>query len=485
MPKKKNNENNDQLKNNGLFMFSPADDDDTEDLSPEKGKASFDVIMPLDYNEIDDSDGLHMESKTEDIVVMKSSDTDNNLHTNESIEDRVTAADNPTENDIKTPKNIPAKKKENKQKDTEKISKPEKTQKEKPEKAKTVETAKKEPKAPKSSSSFILTITLKLVLICTVVAVLIAGVYQMTAPIIEKNETVKKQNALKEIFPSMTSYEEVPCDADGINELYLVRDDTRISGVLGYCASVSPKGYGGEISLMIGIDPDKSIKDIKVLSHSETPGYGADLLNAEYITNNSGYVGFDGDLAVLGDDVDTYSGATRTSKALNTGVNNALAVYEQYILPNIDTKLAAVETAYSWVTEEHRAVKSAFDGHSFDEIYCIKVVDPAAGEVNGGYAAVVTVTNETGSAKLLVTTWFRMINSIEVLESSGDGFEGLAIDKEQISEIKRHINSGITPEGEIFSDEGYAVYEKTSEVLAFYPAYLDLIKASEGGAANE
>lgn len=447
-----NNNKNDSGKiKNELFVIAPDDDEKIERFSGSID--SFEFIMPLDYDDENENE-LPRLSENDDVAVMVS-DHNGSLHIDETVE---------TDDTIK-----PAKK-----------GKPSKVK---------AETAKKV-KKPVSTGMFIFTISAKLILICAVVAVLIAAVYTVTSPLISKNESAKKEAALAEIFPEMTAYEVLPCDESGINELYLIKSDDT---VIGYCGNVAPKGYGGEIGLMIGVNADRSIADIKVLSHSETPGYGA---NALADIKNSGYLGLNKETIELGVDVDISSGATRTSKAINNGVNSVLAVYDEYILPYTgeviveltpeEIEANAVDKAFGWVTEEHRAVKSVITEHDFDEIYGIKVTDPEAGEINGGYAAVITARNGDSSAKLVVTTWFGTINSIEAIELKGEGFAELTDNEELMMEIKRHINGGITPEGETFSEEGYAVYEKAKEVLEFYPAYLELIAISEeGGNVNE
>lgn len=456
MSENNNKKDSGKLKNNELFVISPDDDETVERFSGNID--SFEFIMPLDYDDENENDSTRLNGD-DDVAVMVPEHNDD-LHLDEAVE---------ADDTIK-----PAKK-----------AKPVKTKSPKSEKA-------QKEKKPVSTGMFIFTISAKLILICAVVAVLIAAVYTITAPLIAKNESAKKEAALTEIFPEMTAYDILPCDEAGINELYLIKkDDT----VIGYCGNASPKGYGGAIGLMIGVNADRSIADIKVLSHAETPGYGA---NALADIKNSGYLGLNKEAIELGVDVDISSGATRTSKAINNGVNSVLAVYDEYILPLIgqteptkeltpeEIEANAVDKAFGWVTEEHRMVKSAITEHTFDEIYCLKTTTPEKGETNDGYAAVVTLENELGSAKLVVTIWFGKLNSIEAIELKGESFAELVDNEELMIEIKRHINGGIDPEGETFSEEGYAVYNKAKEVLEFYPTYLELIAISEeGGEVNE
>lgn len=504
MSEKKNNKANEQ-KDNGLFVFSPSEDEDIEVLH-DNPSDDFDFIIPLDFPDNEDT-GLDELKNEEDIS--HDSVVDGGIMTDTSSQSAETEKDNEVkkEKKVKKPKKEAVSQKNKKNNDTvepdkkqdKKVS--ENTIEHKPQKTKPVAKIQDKKKKELSTAEFILVISAKLILICAVVAVLIAAVYSLTAPIIAKNESAKKEAALAEIFPDMVSYEIIPSNgAQLINALYLVKDD---SSILGYCADVSPKGYGGEVNLMVGIDNERCIRCIKVLSHSESPGYGTRILNSDYIENTSGYIGFSGETAVPGKDVvDTKSGATRSSKALNNGVNSALAAYSEYVIPyigndafvqaeseptatdNSDTKEAlAVESAYDWLTDEYRLVKAATTKHPFDEIYAVKVTDASGVEANAGYAAIINLGNENSSAKLLVTTFFRMINGVRIIEAEGDAYEALAENEELLKSIKTAANGGVTFESE--NEEAVILYEKTLEALAFYPTYLETIDKNVGGAVNE
>ena len=171
----------------------------------------------------------------------------------------------------------------------------------------------------------IFTITLKLLLICAVAAMLLALVYNLTAPVIEQNELEKKQAAINEIFPVMTGYETVQSDISGVDALHVVKLGDEIQG---YCAEVSPSGFGGKVNMLVGVGMGKCVIGVTVISHSETSGVGTKALDGAYL---SGYIGLGGlslDSIVLNSDIDAVARATVTSKAVNTGINTALSAYE-------------------------------------------------------------------------------------------------------------------------------------------------------------
>ena len=97
--------------------------------------------------------------------------------------------------------------------------------------------------------------------------------------------------------------------------------------------SVSGKGYSGEIWVMVGFNLDKTINDIFVIEHLETPGLGSKMTDmayrGQYIGKDPGIV----DLRVSKDGgvIQAISGATITSRAFTEAVQLAYDTYLQYL----------------------------------------------------------------------------------------------------------------------------------------------------------
>ena len=95
---------------------------------------------------------------------------------------------------------------------------------------------------------------------------------------------------------------------------------------------VTPKGYGGPIDLVVTINKDGTIKQIAVAKNDETPGLGAGVIEDSF---TSQYVGKSGELSVVktgkaGEkEINAIAGATISSKAVTSGVNQALKAFEQ------------------------------------------------------------------------------------------------------------------------------------------------------------
>ena len=86
------------------------------------------------------------------------------------------------------------------------------------------------------------------------------------------------------MLPGATDFEavELPSDIEGAVDAY-----KETSG-LGYVVTASAQGYDGPINLMVGFDAEGTITGVKMLEHSETPGFGAKLAEDSY---GAGYVG--------------------------------------------------------------------------------------------------------------------------------------------------------------------------------------------------
>lgn len=177
-----------------------------------------------------------------------------------------------------------------------------------------------------------------LTLICTLVAALLSGVYALTNGVYEQNLLRAKQTAIASLFEEQIA---VVCETseqaeivlkeqisgvEGVEACYAVYAKTEFRSLVGYCASVTASGFGGDISMMVAVSQEGDVLGVEIVSMSETPGLGSRAGEQEHLAQ---YVGTPnhvilGGGVVLGEDVDAISGATISSKAVNEGVNRAL-----------------------------------------------------------------------------------------------------------------------------------------------------------------
>lgn len=179
--------------------------------------------------------------------------------------------------------------------------------------------AGKEKREPEGAG-FYLHLGLSLLAVTVIVSLLLALVYSVTKEPIAAQQEAERQAALAIVAPG----------ADVFSELY--SEDPTIDGItgayagtelVGYCVEVSPNGFGGPVSLMVGVDPNGSVTGVVVLEHSETPGLGSKAEEPEFLDQ---FLGKSGTITVKEGDnsIQAITGATITSRAVADGVNTAL-----------------------------------------------------------------------------------------------------------------------------------------------------------------
>lgn len=158
--------------------------------------------------------------------------------------------------------------------------------------------------------------TLILLTICAVITLALAGVYQMTEPVIAKGEIVAANDARAKVLASGDSFTML----DGIELPEGVSEVSRADNGTGFVIRSAANGYGGAVTYMIGIDSDGAVVGIQIFDHNETPGLGTKVGDQGYLDQ---YMGHTDPFAV-----DAVTGATRTSNSLKNALNQALAAYE-------------------------------------------------------------------------------------------------------------------------------------------------------------
>lgn len=175
-------------------------------------------------------------------------------------------------------------------------------------------------------------LTVKLLLICAIVAALLAGVNTITDPIIKANEQKNFELAMQEVLPYANTFEEVQLNEYTPDKTGVTLESVYLADNGGYVVStVCSEGYGGDISIMVGISPDFTINQVKIMSMSETPGLGAKASEPKFINQYHGQsagISVIKNAAATDGQVEAISGATITSKAVTKAVNAALDAAE-------------------------------------------------------------------------------------------------------------------------------------------------------------
>lgn len=165
--------------------------------------------------------------------------------------------------------------------------------------------------------------TITLFVICLIATLLLGLTNQVTAPIIEQLATEAEIKSRQVVF----------ADAKSFGEAEILDDGTSVVAALdgagkniGYVVVNTAKGYGGDISVMTGVDADGKVTGVNILSHSETAGLGAKASEQSF---RDRFVGLVKGITVSKDkagenSIDAITGATITSRAVTEAVNAAI-----------------------------------------------------------------------------------------------------------------------------------------------------------------
>lgn len=144
-----------------------------------------------------------------------------------------------------------------------------------------------------------------LTLICLVAGTFLAITHSLVEDKIAEADQAKINQALSEIFPSADFLEE--------NGYYKALENENL---VGYAAIVKGRGYGGIIKVAIGIRLDETVKRVRVISHSETPGLGSRVAENEFLSQFDGRSLEELKLKSEGGEIDAITGATISSEAV-------------------------------------------------------------------------------------------------------------------------------------------------------------------------
>lgn len=174
-----------------------------------------------------------------------------------------------------------------------------------------------------AKSSF-MNMALCLTLVCLVCAAILGSLYAVTKDPIEATRAAQAKAAIAKVLPDGGEISRpVPVDKGGVVE-YSVQTAAD-SSVLAYAVKTVSGGFGGQLVLMVGVQPDGTVYNTTVLEHAETPGLGAKCTE-ENSHFREQWKGFKGVLAVTKDkgDVDAITASTITSRAYTKAVKQAV-----------------------------------------------------------------------------------------------------------------------------------------------------------------
>jgi electron transport complex protein RnfG len=162
-----------------------------------------------------------------------------------------------------------------------------------------------------------------LFVICALAGLMLAYCEEITAPLIKAINEKAEAEARTAVLPGAVSFELKDNLLQGFNQE---------GKLLGTVINVAPKGYAGEIKMLVGISPNGSVLGTKILSHGETPGLGAKLVSPEYTSKFAALLKEqetpDFRVTKDGGHVDTITAATISSRAFSAGIREAIELFK-------------------------------------------------------------------------------------------------------------------------------------------------------------
>ena len=173
-----------------------------------------------------------------------------------------------------------------------------------------------------------------LCVVVVIMGVMIFFVHRYTDLDTARTEAELQTERLAQVMPAAASSSETPYRANGA--LSILAGYSEENELVGYCVEVQAQGFGGVITMEVGVDLNGQVTGVAVTSHKETAGVGTRAMTPAALSR---YVGRYGTLRTTGENaVDAVSGATATSNAITAGVNRALA-----IVANLDAADGSVD----------------------------------------------------------------------------------------------------------------------------------------------
>ena len=184
-----------------------------------------------------------------------------------------------------------------------------------------------------------------LTLIAAIAGVALSGVYSMTKDTIEDQKLQAERASYREVCPEAETFEDsetakakleelaggnwgTDFGSTRINEAIVGKDAA--GNVVGYALSVSSKGFGGDVTMALGLTPDGEVKKISFTELNETAGLG---MRANEDSFKDQFPGKSGSVSLVKGDageneISALTGATVTSTAVTNALNAGLDFYD-------------------------------------------------------------------------------------------------------------------------------------------------------------
>lgn len=172
----------------------------------------------------------------------------------------------------------------------------------------------------KKAPNQIVKLALVLFLVSAIVSGVLGVVNMLTKDRIAELEAQARAEAYNAVLPWDGEYVNVEYDKDTFETV----DAIAQAGDEGWVVELTFSGAQSSISAAFGVSPDYTITGASVISHAETSGLGAKIVEEGFL---SSFVGQTEGMAVTkdGGTVDSITAATISSQAMANAANTAIA----------------------------------------------------------------------------------------------------------------------------------------------------------------
>ena len=171
----------------------------------------------------------------------------------------------------------------------------------------------------------IIVATLVLTIICAVSAGALALTNDITKDRIASANRKAEQTAMAKMIKG-AEFKEDKVTVKDVEHTYYeakVNDETK-----GYIFTLTGKGYGGDLKVMVGFDPNGTIIGVKVLeANDETPGLGQNVTKNDFLSQ---FTGGKAPLEVK-KQINAVTGATISSRGVTECVNFAAELLNEVL----------------------------------------------------------------------------------------------------------------------------------------------------------
>lgn len=171
-------------------------------------------------------------------------------------------------------------------------------------------------------------VLVKLIVLSVVSAAILGAVYIPTQAQLKIYQEQQRQLALKEIMPNAVSFDPVYSGTDSDVVLYY-RALGENNTLVGYTFFRDQSGSQSVINIAGGVDLNYTITGIKIMSHAETPGLGAKIVEPWFTAQFKGVSESGLRLSKKGGAIDAITGASISSQAVVDGIQTKIDEIQQ------------------------------------------------------------------------------------------------------------------------------------------------------------